>query len=263
MEKSDQLDHSEHEWIVKEIRLLKRSSDILFNRTPYMMHMLNDKGRIVSVNPQWLETLGYKRREVVGRPSIEFLTEESRERAVEETLPLFWRVGSARSIGYQFVKSDLGRLPVILDADALTDERGKPFTIAAICPSEDVSQWNGARNTLEGLGDILGVQSKLKILLSKGSHEYPGPATQAEGRSFEPSATAPLTSQFMGELLERADDVSSSLRGMLRMQEEWLSTAAEQLQELMLEVKSLGGTLRELVDAAAAGAEFEERPETR
>ncbi len=251
-------DSLESHWLKRELNLLKRSSDILFDRAPSMIHMMNEKGVIVRVNPQWLDTLGYKRDEVVGRRSVEFLTEESRERAVEETLPLFWSVGSARSVGYQFVASDLRRLPVLLDADALTDDGDKRFSIATIYAGEDPSEWKGARNTLRALGDILGVQAKLKALLSNGSQGYPGSARQTRGRLLGPPARAPLTSQSMGELLERADDVSTSLRGMLRTHEEWLGTATEQQQELLLEVRSLGGTLRELVDVVAAGAESEE-----
>ena len=76
---------------------------------------------------------------------------------------------------------------------------------------------------------------------------------------MEPSVGLPLTGEAVGEMLERADDVSASLRGMLRTQEEWLDTAAEQLQELLLEVRGLGGTLRELVDVVAAGVKSEER----
>ena len=256
-------DSREFHWLKKELNLLKRSSDILFDRAPSMMHMLNEKGMIVRVNAQWLDTLGYKRDEVVGRRSVEFLTAESRERAVEETLPLFWRVGSVRSVGYQFVASDLRRLPVLLDADALTDDDHGRFSIAAIYAGEDTSEWNGARNTLKALGEILGVQTKLQTLLSKGGQEHPGSAMQTQGGSLGPSARAPLTSQFVGELLERADDVSASLRGMLRAHEEWSGTATEQQQELLLEVRNLGGTLRELVDVVAAGVESEERRETR
>ena len=79
----------------------------------------NRGGRIVRVNRRWLQRLGYKRREVIGRMSVEFLTEESRVWAVRETLSLFWRVGSARSIGYQFVTNEGGVLDVLLDAEAV------------------------------------------------------------------------------------------------------------------------------------------------
>ena len=69
-----------------------------------MMHSLGPDGRLIKVNRLWLQTLGYDWEDVQGRKSTEFLTEESRLWASHDTLPLFWRVGSARSVGYQFVK---------------------------------------------------------------------------------------------------------------------------------------------------------------
>ena len=252
-------DTPKHEWVKDELRLLRRTSDILFNRAPCMMHMLDQGGRIANVNQQWLDTLGYKRDEVVGRRSVEFLTKESREQLVEEAMPLFKRVGSARSVGCQFVASDLVRLPLLLDAEALTDHAGRRVGVAAIYAPEDPVQWKGARNTLEAIRELVGVQNKLQTLVSHGSLEYPGLAMQTEERPVEPSAGPLPASEIMGEMLERADDVSASLRGMLRTQEDSLDTAAEQLQELLLEVRGLGGTLRELVDVVAAGVKSEER----
>ena len=247
----------------KKLSFLKQTFDILFDRAPCMMHMLNDVGTIVRVNPKWLETLGYTRGKVVGRRSVEFLTEESRQRAVKEILPHFWRAGSARSVECQFVASDLRRLPLLLDAEALTDGAGKHFSIAAIYPEDELSQWNGARNTLEALGALLGVQNQLQSLLANGSYEYPGSAMHTGQSQLGAATGPPLTSQVVGEMLERADDVSTSLRGLVRTQEERLDTATEQLQELLLEVRGLGRALRELVDVAAAHVGSEEKPGPR
>ena len=72
--------------------------DILFDSARVMMHAVDKDFQIVKVNRRWLETLGYEANEVLGRKSTDFLTEESRIRAVTDTLPLFQRTGSARSI---------------------------------------------------------------------------------------------------------------------------------------------------------------------
>ena len=87
----------------KALEAVNRYMDVVFDRAPLMMHSLTKDGTIVRVNRRWLEKLGYKRDEVLGRKSIEFMTDESHARAVKDTLPLFWRVGSARSVGYRFV----------------------------------------------------------------------------------------------------------------------------------------------------------------
>jgi hypothetical protein len=54
---------------------------------------------------------------VLGKKSIDFLTEDSRMRAIIDTLLLFWKVGTARSIGYQFVRKDGDVLDLLLDAE--------------------------------------------------------------------------------------------------------------------------------------------------
>lgn len=49
----------------------------LYRGTPLPLHSLDQEGRIEQVSNAWLDLLGYQREEVVGRPLINFLTEES------------------------------------------------------------------------------------------------------------------------------------------------------------------------------------------
>ncbi|MFS8065976.1 MAG: PAS domain S-box protein, partial [Byssovorax sp.] len=55
----------------------------IYQRTPAMMHSLDGRRQITAVSDRWLETLEYAADEVLGRPSLDFFTEESRRRAVE------------------------------------------------------------------------------------------------------------------------------------------------------------------------------------
>src|SRR5690554_5833697 len=50
----------------------------LIEQAPVMMHCMDADGRITSVSDLWLATLGYRRDEVIGRRSTDFLTEASR-----------------------------------------------------------------------------------------------------------------------------------------------------------------------------------------
>lgn len=61
------------------------------------------------------------------------------------------------------------------------------------------------------------------------------------------------TSQVTAELVELAKDISASLRGLIRVQEEWSDTTTEFLRELLLEVRNLDRTLRDLVDVTHLG----------
>ena len=55
----------------------------LYNNTPVMMHSIDSEGRLITVNDYWLQTLGYERSEVLGRRSIDFLTEASCRHALD------------------------------------------------------------------------------------------------------------------------------------------------------------------------------------
>ena len=108
-------------------RVLKEGFGVLFYRAPVMMHSIDKDGRIIRVNGRWLQTLGYEAGEVLGKKSTEFLTEESRARAVKDTLPLFWRVGSARSVGYRYITKDGRILDLLLSAEVM------PLTARTVC----------------------------------------------------------------------------------------------------------------------------------
>ena len=51
----------------------------LFDHSSDLIHFLDLEGNIITVNPSWLRTLGYKLEEVIGKSIYEFLTPASRE----------------------------------------------------------------------------------------------------------------------------------------------------------------------------------------
>jgi PAS domain S-box-containing protein len=97
----------------------------LYDRTPAMMHSIDREGRIISVSERWLETLGYRREEVLGRRSVEFLDAESRHRALTEVLPRFYREGAVRDVPYRYVAKDGRPVDVLLSATCERDEKGE------------------------------------------------------------------------------------------------------------------------------------------
>ena len=127
----------------------------LYTATPAMLHAIDREGRIVSVSDRWLEVLGYDRSEVIGRPSVEFLTEASRRYAEEVALPDFWKRGAARDIPYQFVRKDGEIVDVLLSAIAERDKEGNRYSTLAVLT--DITeqkrleeQLQSAREELEG-----------------------------------------------------------------------------------------------------------------
>lgn len=105
----------------------------LYKHTPVMMHSIDNEGRLLHVSDYWLKTLCYERHEVIGRMSTEFLTEESREHALEVVLPRFQREGHCTDVEYQFIRKDGGIIDVLLSAVAEYDTvSAKPYSLAVM-----------------------------------------------------------------------------------------------------------------------------------
>ena len=68
----------------REAEALRQSEErfrSLYRGTPMPLHSLDREGRIEQVSQTWLDLMGYEEQEVLGRPLINFLTEESARRA--------------------------------------------------------------------------------------------------------------------------------------------------------------------------------------
>ena len=96
----------------------------LYLRTPVMLHSIDAEGRLLSVSDRWLQRLGYTADEVLGRPSLEFMTEESRRFAREEVLPAFFATGACEDVPYQMIAKDGSLVDVLLSATSERDTAG-------------------------------------------------------------------------------------------------------------------------------------------
>lgn len=104
----------------------------LYHSTPAMMHSIDSEGRIVSVSDYWCEYLGYERSEVLGKKSIDFLTEQSRNYAINYAFPQYLQAGWCRDVPYDFVKSNGEEVNVLLSATSVKDETGKIIRSMAV-----------------------------------------------------------------------------------------------------------------------------------
>lgn len=104
----------------------------LYNDTPVMMHSIDKFGKLISVSNFWLDHLGYERNEVLGKKTIDFLTEESRKYAFEVVLPEFNRLGWCKDIQYQFVKKSGEVIDTLLSATSERDKNGEVLRSMAV-----------------------------------------------------------------------------------------------------------------------------------
>ena len=229
------------ERVERALNLVKECSETMFDNAPVMMHSIDANGQLIRVNQRWLETLGYERDEVLGKKSIDFLTEESRTWAINDTLPLFWTVGSARGIGYEFVKKDGRVINILLDAEVSPDALGEPVTLAALRNSHDILQWQQASASLDALRHLTVLQARLEDALSTIS-----------GVGASESRTDAITGDWWTELwglLELAGHATSDLQSLAKIQEEYVHPMVNQQQTLSLLAQTLDLVVAELVEA--------------
>jgi PAS domain S-box-containing protein len=104
----------------------------LYNNTPVMLHSIGRNGELLSVSNFWLNMLGYKRGEVIGRKSLEFLTPGSQKFAEKKVLPEYFKTGVCMDVPYQMVKKNGEIMDVLLSAIAEKDGEGNVVRSLAV-----------------------------------------------------------------------------------------------------------------------------------
>jgi diguanylate cyclase len=118
----------------------------LYESTPAMLHSIDSRGRLLSVSDAWLSKLGYSREEVVGRPSVDFLTPASREYALVHVLPLFFKQGRCEDVQYQMITRSGQVIDVLMSAILERDSSGQPLRSIAVI--QDVTERRRAERAL-------------------------------------------------------------------------------------------------------------------
>jgi PAS domain S-box-containing protein len=119
----------------------------LYQASPAILHSIGPDGRILDVSDRWLALMGYRRDEVIGRLSSDFLSEASQRHARSVVLPEFFRTGRCERVEYQFVHRDGHLIDVLLTAELERDAQGNPLRSAAVL--EDVSASKRLRAELD------------------------------------------------------------------------------------------------------------------
>ena len=86
----------EHFQVVKELRASEERFQLLFDKAPLGYQSLDSEGNFLEVNQQWLDTLGYSIREVIGKWFGDFLSPAYRD-GFRKRFPLFKERGIIHS----------------------------------------------------------------------------------------------------------------------------------------------------------------------
>lgn len=172
---------TEHRRVEVALRESEARYKSLYNKTPVMLHSIDEQGRLIGVSDYWLEHLGYDRSEVIGRKSVEFLTPPSRRYAQEVVLPAYFQTGVCKEVPYQFVKKNGEIIDVLLSAIAEKDDSGQVCRSLAVLV--DITERKRAQAALAKSEAwfkalIQGSTDMIDVLDREGNYLYVSPSSQ-------------------------------------------------------------------------------------
>lgn len=118
----------------------------LYRSTPAMLHTVDNNGLIVTVTDHWLQKLGYKREEVVGRPITDFFSGADRKLYANGRLKKLIRDGGFSNLKRQMVTKNGQVIDLVMSAISQPDERGDVDHM--LVASKDVTERNRAEREL-------------------------------------------------------------------------------------------------------------------
>lgn len=118
----------------------------LYRATPAMLHTVDGDGLIVTVTDHWLQKLGYKREEVVGRPITDFFSVRDRKYYADGRMQQLISAGDFNNLERQMITKDGVTLDVIMSAISNRDEDGNVDRM--LVASKDVTERRRAERDL-------------------------------------------------------------------------------------------------------------------
>ena len=112
----------------------------LFQKAPVPLHSVDERLRLVEVNERWLELLGYTREEVLDRPVISFMTDESGRRYFDTVLPAFLRGEAIEDLELHFLTKQGQTHQVRFSAQANPGKRQGTYQTIAVLQSSEPRQ---------------------------------------------------------------------------------------------------------------------------
>jgi PAS domain S-box-containing protein len=125
-------DVTEHHRAAVELEHSRQRLRALYESTPALMHSVDTNGRVLSVSDRWLERLGYRREQVVGRPLDDFMTPETSSQVRDVYRPVLWRDGHVDDCPVQLVCADGRLLDALVSAVAEFAPSGQPLRALAL-----------------------------------------------------------------------------------------------------------------------------------
>ena len=181
----------------------------LYRKTPAMLHTVDGDGKIVTATDHWLQKLGYRRDEVIGRHIMDFFTEADRERFADGRLQELVQQGDFNNEERQVVTRDGEVLDLVVSAIAHRDPDGNVDRM--LIASKDVTKRLRAerklrnavaeiarlRDELERERDYL--REEVNVAMNFGRIVGTSPALRKMLKQVEAVAETPASVLLLGE----------------------------------------------------------------
>lgn len=180
-----------------EAHLIRYTQEVedLYDHAPCGYHSVDAEGYLIRVNATELEWLGYTREEMIGRPLMNFLTQEGRQICLT-TGPILCQQGWLKDVELTMLCKDGSVLPVLINATAVRNEQG--HFLHSRTTLMDIRDRKQFEQELRQTNAELARATRLKDeFLANMSHELRTPLTAILGMSDV------LMEEFCGPLNER------------------------------------------------------------
>ena len=181
----------------------------LYRKTPAMLHTVDGDGKIVTATDRWLQKLGYRRDEVIGRPTTDFFSAADRKRYADGRLQELLQQGDFNNEERQVVTKDGKVLDLVVSAIAHRDASGKVDRM--LIASKDVTERLQAerklrnalaenarlRDELERERDYL--REEVNVAMNFGRIVGTSPALKKMLKTVEAVAETPASVLLLGE----------------------------------------------------------------
>ncbi len=134
---------------IAELRASEEKYRFIYQNSPIMMQTLDAELRITDVNKTWVDTLGYTREEVLGKPTADYLTEASKRDLPDNMFNLTEH--PYVDVPFTCVRAD-GTL-VEVEASTLVETNRSSFSVLAVI--NNVTDRNRAQRSLARLNEGL------------------------------------------------------------------------------------------------------------
>jgi PAS domain S-box-containing protein len=168
------MDITRHKQAENALRQSEERFKLLFTHAPVPYQSLDAEGRILEVNPAWLQALGYPREQVVGKYIGDFLLPQGREQ-FQLNFPKFKEMGEVGGIEFDLCKKDGSTILASFDGKIGYDAEG--HFRQTHCIFQDITAQRRAEEELRKLVEAVRQASDGVVLTDwQGAISFANPA---------------------------------------------------------------------------------------